>query len=186
MRGSRRGSEAMKKEERIKQWFTLYHNDIYNFLIYYLGTKDVEDMVQEAFVKGFKYIDQFEQRADPKTWLISIARNIAIDHIRKTKRQYALVNQLKSIFSEKSKLPHDWVLEDERKKELYEAITELKASYRDVVILRGILDFTPEETSHILKWKIDKVNLTYYRSVQSLKKKLTSEKWSDYIDAINR
>ncbi|MBH0170244.1 MULTISPECIES: RNA polymerase sigma factor [Fictibacillus] len=176
----------MKKEERIKQWFTLYHNDIYNFLIYYLGTKDVEDMVQEAFVKGFKYIDQFEQRADPKTWLISIARNIAIDHIRKTKRQYALVNQLKSIFSEKSKLPHDWVLEDERKKELYEAITELKASYRDVVILRGILDFTPEETSHILKWKIDKVNLTYYRSVQSLKKKLTSEKWSDYIDAINR
>ncbi|MGD6963397.1 RNA polymerase sigma factor [Fictibacillus phosphorivorans] len=176
----------MKKEEQINQWFTLYHNDIYNFLIYYLGTKDVEDMVQEAFVKGFKYIDQFEQRADPKTWLISIARNIAIDHMRKKKRQYALVDQLRSIFPGKSKLPQDWVLEDERKKDLYKIINELKTSYRDVVILRGILDFTPEETSRILKWKIDKVNLTYYRSIQSLRKKLTSEKWSDYIETINQ
>ncbi|MBN3554694.1 RNA polymerase sigma factor [Fictibacillus nanhaiensis] len=176
----------MKKEERIKDWFTLYHNDIYNFLIYYLGTKDVEDMVQEVFVKGFICIDQFEQRSDPKTWLITIARNVAIDYMRKMKRQYALVDHLRSIFFEKSKLPQDCLLEDERKQNLYKAINELKTSYRDVVILRGILDFSPEETSRILSWKIDKVNLTYYRSVQSLKKKITSEKWSDYIDAINR
>ncbi|MET3729287.1 RNA polymerase sigma-70 factor (ECF subfamily) [Fictibacillus halophilus] len=176
----------MKNHKQIQRWFNEYHNDIYNFLIYYLGTKDVEDMVQEVFIKGFTFINTFEERSEPKTWLISIARNIAIDHMRKRKRDYVLVSQLRSIFSEKSKLPHDWLLEDERKQELYKAINELKTSYRDVVILRGILDFTPEETSQILKWKVDKVNLTYHRSIQSLKKKLTSEKWSDYIETINQ
>ncbi|MDM5317235.1 RNA polymerase sigma factor [Fictibacillus sp. b24] len=175
----------MKNHEMIQKWFNDYHNDIYNFLIYYLGTKDVEDIVQEVFIKGFNHIEQFERRSDPKTWLISIARNIAIDQIRKKKRQQLLLSHLWSLFTEKDKLPQEWVLEDERKTELYKAINELKSSYRDIVILRGILEYSPEEASQILQWKTAKVNLTYHRAIQSLKKKLVLEKWSDYIETIN-
>ncbi|MBY6036674.1 RNA polymerase sigma factor [Fictibacillus nanhaiensis] len=176
----------MKNHEMIQRWFTEYHNDIYNFLIYYMGTRDVEDIVQEVFIKGFHHFDQFEGRADPKTWLISIARNIAVDHVRKKKRQQLLYSHLLNLFSHKDKIPQDWVLEDERKRELYKAINELKSSYRDIVILKGVLDYTSNEASQILQWKPAKVNLTYHRAIQSLKKKLKDEKWSDYVETINQ
>ncbi|WP_226537348.1 RNA polymerase sigma factor [Fictibacillus halophilus] len=175
----------MKNHELIQRWFIEYHNDIYNFLIYYMGTKDVEDIVQEVFIKGFNHVNHFEGRSDPKTWLISIARNIAIDHIRKKKRHQMLFSVLMSISSEKEKVPQELVLESEQKKELYQAINQLKASYRDIAILRGVMDYTPEETSQILNWKIAKVNLTYHRAIQSLKKKLGAEKWSDNVESIN-
>jgi RNA polymerase sigma-70 factor, ECF subfamily len=175
----------MKNPELIQRWFIDYHNDIYNFLIYYMGSKDVEDIVQDVFIKGFNHMDHFEGRSDPKTWLISIARNIAIDHARKKKRQQLLLTNLLYRFHEKEKVPQALVLENEQKKELYHAINQLRPSYRDVAILRGVMDYTPEETSQILKWKIAKVNLTYHRAIQSLKKKLEAEKWSDYIETIN-
>ncbi|RZT23527.1 RNA polymerase sigma factor [Fictibacillus sp. BK138] len=175
----------MKNNELIQRWFIEYHNDIYNFLIYYMGTKDVEDIVQEVFIKGFNHVSQFEGRSDPKTWLISIARNIAIDHIRKKKRHQMLFSVLMSLSSEKEKVPQELVIESEQKKELYQAINQLKASYRDIAILRGVMDYTPEEASQILNWKIAKVNLTYHRAIQSLKKKLEAEKWSDNVESIN-
>jgi RNA polymerase sigma-70 factor, ECF subfamily len=175
----------MKDHELIQRWFMEYHHDIYNFLIYYMGTKDVEDIVQEVFIKGFNHLHRFEGRSDPKTWLIAIARNIAIDHVRKKKRQQLLFSVLMTLSSEKERIPQELLLENERKKELYQAIDQLKPSYRDVAILRGVMDYTPEETSQILNWKIAKVNLNYHRAIQSLKKKLESEKWSDYVETIN-
>ncbi|WNB90905.1 RNA polymerase sigma factor [Bacillus sp. NEB1478] len=175
----------MKNHDLIQQWFQEYHEDIYNFLIYYMGTRDVEDIVQEVFIKGFHHIGHFEGRSNPKTWLISIARNIAIDHSRKKKRQQQLFHTLKNLFSGKERVPQDWLLEDERKKELYEAINNLKPDYRDVVILRGIMDYTSDEASQILRWPINKVNLTYHRAVQSLRKKLDAGNWSDNVETIN-
>jgi RNA polymerase sigma-70 factor (ECF subfamily) len=175
----------MKNHELIQRWFIDYHNDIYNFLIYYLGTHDVEDIVQEVFIKGFHHIDRFEGRSDPKTWLISIARNIAIDSVRKKKRQQLLFHNLLNLFSAKENTPQDSAVKGERKQELYNAINDLKQPHRDILILRGVLDYTPEEASQILKWKTAKVNLTYHRAIQSLKKKLEAEKWSDYVETIN-
>lgn len=133
----------MKDHELIQRWFSDHHNDIYNFLIYYMGTKDVEDLVQEVFIKGFHHMHHFEGRSDPKTWLISIARNLAIDHVRKKKRQQLLFSNLLNINSDKEKVPQELVLENELKKELYQAINQLKSSYRDVAILRGVMDYTP-------------------------------------------
>jgi RNA polymerase sigma-70 factor, ECF subfamily len=67
---------------RISEWFHQYSNDLYQFLIYYLGSSDVEDLVQEVFIRAIKNMDSFEEKSSPKTWLFSIARHIAIDEIR--------------------------------------------------------------------------------------------------------
>src|SRR5690625_6343817 len=74
-------------EELITDWFDAYADDIYRFLVHYMSTTDVEDIVQEVFIKAIDRYDLFNGESSPKTWLISIARNLAIDEARRKKRQ---------------------------------------------------------------------------------------------------
>jgi RNA polymerase sigma-70 factor (ECF subfamily) len=74
-------------KSRISDWFYQYSNDVYQFLIYYLGSVDVEDMVQEVFIRAIKNEQSFQESSTPKTWLFSIARNLAIDEIRRKQEE---------------------------------------------------------------------------------------------------
>lgn len=70
-------------EELISDWFDAYADDIYRFLVYYTATSDVEDLLQDVFIRAIDRYDSFRAESSPKTWLISIARNLAIDEERK-------------------------------------------------------------------------------------------------------
>jgi RNA polymerase sigma-70 factor, ECF subfamily len=156
---------------RISEWFYQYSNDIYQFLIYYLGSSDVEDLVQEVFIRAIKNMDSFEGKSSPKTWLISIARHVGIDEIRR-KHRVKLKNFL---FMQSEQLrepytPEQFLDSNETNKDLYTAIQQLKKSYRDVIILRGIKEFSIEETAEIINWKEEKVRLTFHRAIKALQK----------------
>ena len=69
----------------IENWFKLYERDITSFLIYYTGSMDVEDLVQDTFMIAMKKMSGFKEQSHPKTWLISIARNRVIDNYRRRK-----------------------------------------------------------------------------------------------------
>ncbi|UOQ86769.1 RNA polymerase sigma factor [Gracilibacillus salinarum] len=155
-------------EELITDWFDAYADDVYRFLIYYTSTSDVEDLVQEVFIKAIDRYDSFKGDASPKTWLISIARNLAIDEARKQKRK----DWRKLIKTYEHKIdisPEDKHLLNERKLELHRAIAQLKQDYRDVVILRGIEELTVSETASILRWTESKVRVTFHRALKALK-----------------
>lgn len=156
---------------RISDWFHQYSNDLYQFLIYYLGSSDVEDLVQETFVRAIKNMDSFEDKSSPRTWLFSIARYIAIDEIRRKQRM-----KIKNLIfmgnqeSQVSETPESFLNLNETKKDLYKAIQQLKGNYRDVIILRGIKELSVEETAEILNWKVEKVRLTFHRAIKALQK----------------
>ncbi|WP_088103580.1 RNA polymerase sigma factor [Halalkalibacter urbisdiaboli] len=158
----------MSKARIISNWFKQYSDDVYRFLVYYTGNKDVEDLVQEVFMKALKGLDSFHHQSSPKTWLFSIARNIAIDDGRKRKIRH-IKNSL--IFQETVvPSPEHILAEHEIHKALYGAIMSLRQSYRDVLILRGIKEFTVAETAAVLNWNEDKVRTTYSRALKALKK----------------
>ncbi|MFD2655928.1 RNA polymerase sigma factor [Gracilibacillus thailandensis] len=155
-------------EELITDWFDAYSDDIYRFLVYYTSTSDVEDLVQEVFIKAIDRYDSFKGDSSPKTWLFSIARNLAIDEARKQTRQ----DWRKLIKTYEHKIdisPEDKHLLTEKKLELHKAITKLKQDYRDVVILRGIEELSVTETADILKWSDSKVRVTFHRALKALK-----------------
>ncbi len=155
-------------EELITDWFDAYADDVYRFIIYYTSTSDVEDLVQEVFIKAIDRYDSFKGDASPKTWLISIARNLAIDEARKNKRK----DWRKLIKTYEHKIdisPEDKHIVNERKLELHQAISKLKQDYRDVVILRGIEELSVTETAKILKWTDSKVRVTFHRALKTLK-----------------
>ncbi|MBY0122041.1 RNA polymerase sigma factor [Bacillus sp. S/N-304-OC-R1] len=158
-------------QDKLSQWFYEYSNDIYQFLIYYIGSHDVEDLVQEVFIRAIKGYKSFEEKSSPKTWLFSIARYVGIDEIRKNQRKrmkdYLL---LKSDEWIDEKNPEASLHLNETNKELYSAIRQLKKTYRDVIILRGIKELSISETAEVLNWSEGKVRLTFHRAIKALQK----------------
>lgn len=164
----------MKEDYEVKDWFREYYNDIFNFLIYYTGTKDVEDLIQETFVKAVRNIHKFKGDSNPKTWLISIARNAAIDESRKRRKEETKRNRLMRLSGMEMTPDSTEIIVglNETKFELYTAIRMLKQSYYDVQMLRGINELSVQETAQALKWSENKVNLTYHRALKALEKKI--------------
>lgn len=151
----------MKEHHReIERMFKLFGDDLYHFLVYYKGSHDVEDDVQEVFFRALK--SHFHGDSHPKTWLISIARRLVIDQRRKKRLLSWLPKQ------EPQKSPDDILMEHENVREIYRAIDELKTEYRDVVMLRVISELSVEETSEVLGWTREKVSRTYYRALKKL------------------
>ncbi len=163
----------MPSNEKISEWFYLHNKDIYHFFIYYIGSNDVEDLVQEVFVRAIKGFDTYEEKSSPKTWLFSIARNVAIDEIRRRKRaklKTALFLQTETEEIIQGENPETVLELNERQKELCRAIQSLKSNYRDVIVLRGIKDLSIQETATILTWSENKVRITYHRALKALQK----------------
>ncbi|MCM3600983.1 RNA polymerase sigma factor [Robertmurraya korlensis] len=155
---------------KISEWFYLYNKDIYHFLIYYIGSSDVEDLVQEVFIRAIKGFDTYQQKSSPKTWLFSIARHVGMDEMRKRKR---VRMKQKLLFWEEHtemKTPENILHLNENNRILYQAIQSLKANYRDVIILRGIKELSVSETASILHWNENKVRITYHRALKALQK----------------
>jgi RNA polymerase sigma-70 factor (ECF subfamily) len=158
----------------IAEWFQLYEVDITSFLVYYTGSLEVEDLVQDTFLIAMRKLSTFNGKSHPKTWLISIARNLVIDRYRRTK----VWEKIKYILS--SEHPHSSDLEDITIKKfdnihLYNAINLLSSQNKEVVILRGILELSSKETSDVLKCSQNKVNVMYHRSLKKLKELLEKE-----------
>lgn len=153
-----------------------YGDDVYHFLVYYtkLGEKDVEDLVQEVFIKAMGSVHRFQNMSHPKTWLLSIAKNTAIDFIRKQKPIWRLSETFFKQLISKEKSPSEQLEWREDQKELYDLIKKLKSSYREVIILRVMEDLSVADTAEILGWSESKVNLTLHRALKAIQKKRVS------------
>jgi RNA polymerase sigma-70 factor, ECF subfamily len=145
---------------------------MYHFLVYYTGLNDVEDLVQEVFIRAIKGIDVFQENSTPRTWLFSIARHVGIDEIRRRKRRHFFkkVTFEKEDLISNEKTPEQLLQMSETNKLLYHAIQSLKPNYRDVVILRSIKDLSVSETAEVLGWNENKVRLNFHRALKALDK----------------
>lgn len=158
----------------IEDWFNLYERDVTSFLIYYTGSMDVEDFVQETFLIAMKKLSGFKEQSHPKTWLISIARNIVIDRYRRRK----VWNRIKHFLLKEQKLSNEseeQIIVKQESTQLYQAIHQLSSRYKEVVILRGILELSSKEVSEILNTNVNQVNVTFHRALKKLKEQLVEE-----------
>ncbi|MUK89433.1 sigma-70 family RNA polymerase sigma factor [Ornithinibacillus sp. L9] len=164
----------MSHNDIISDWFEEYGNDIYHFLIYRIGPSDAEDLLQEVFIKALKGYKSFKQNSSPKTWLLSIARNVAIDESRKRKsRKWGNTIPLEKANEPKTDISPETIMDlNEETKIIYQCIQRLKANYQDVLILRGIKELSVRESAKILKWSENKVKTTHYRAKIALNEEL--------------
>ena len=152
----------------IEEWFQLYERDITSFLTYYTGSMDVEDLVQETFMIAMKKMSGFRGQSHPKTWLISIARNKVVDGYRRMKVWEKIKHLVLREPKYSNELEEQTILNQEIH-QLYKAIHQLSPQYKEVVILRGILELTAKEVSEVMKSNVNHVNVMFHRALKQLR-----------------
>ncbi|MGH2317577.1 RNA polymerase sigma factor SigX [Planococcus sp. SE5232] len=154
-----------------------YHQDVFQFLIYLVKNRHLsEDLMHEVYIRVFRAYDRFEGKSSEKTWLFSIAKNVAIDHFRKTavRKKHSMeffdweTQQLVS----SDRIPEEVSLLNEDKILLYKALDTCTGDQKMVIIMRFFQDLSIAETADVLGWTEGKVKTTQHRAIKSLREKL--------------
>lgn len=163
----------------ITDWYQLYSDSIFKYILMMINDyQQAEDLTQDTFIKAYKKHHSYQRKASPKTWLFSIAHHVTIDYMRKQK-PLRIFQEFFQTVKDTAPLPEDMVEIRESSIELYQALGRLKPSYREVIILRKIKEFSIRETSEILNWTEGKVKTTLYRAIPALEKELVKEGFLD-------
>jgi RNA polymerase sigma-70 factor, ECF subfamily len=125
---------------------------------------DAEDVVQEAFMRAFKYFRGFSGE-HPRAWLLSIVRNVGFAMLRKN----GLVEPVESFDEEREPAPSPWssearpetpesaLLRAVDRQDVQEALGTLPAEFREVVVLRELEQCSYKEIADIAQIPIGTV-----------------------------
>lgn len=158
-----------------------YYQHIYNLIYKMIFKKeDVEDLTQEAFIKAFNSLENFDRQFAFSTWLYKIATNNSIDYLRKKKLSTFSID--KEIASEDSDfkfeipdteyVPDNKIIEEERKKIIDAAIESLPDKYKKVIVLRHKNEMEYEEIAEKLELPLGTVKAHIFRGRELLNKYL--------------
>lgn len=148
-------------------------------LILYLNgyVKDIsiaEELTEETFVKLVLKKPKFAGQSAFKTWLYTIARNVAMDYLRHNKHQTTSIDECPEICDEEKNLEESYIREEERII-LHRASKKLKREYLQVLWLIYFEGFSCKEVAKILGKTTHNVETTASRARQALKIKLLEE-----------
>jgi RNA polymerase sigma-70 factor (ECF subfamily) len=153
------------------------------------NNEDAQDAVQEAFIKAFRAIGTFQERAQLHTWLHRILVNTALMKIRSRRRRpEESIDDLLPTFADdghqttESREWSDAVLERKETATLVRhAIAQLPDTYRAVLILRDIEERDTSETAAALGTTTTVVKVRLHRARQALRTLLDREFQSQHI-----
>ena len=67
---------------------------VFNIAYKFVGRHDqAEDLTQDVFLKLYRSLDTFDRRANFQTWLVSVSRNLCIDHYRSARKEREAINR---------------------------------------------------------------------------------------------
>jgi RNA polymerase sigma-70 factor (ECF subfamily) len=133
-----------------EQIVRLHWRKVFNVAYKFVGKHDeAEDLTQDIFLKIFKSLSSFDRRANFQTWLISVSRNLCIDHYRSVRKERETIDRdvdpgdLMPVSAEVS--PYAQLEHRDRVSMLREAMTALPETLRTAVLLRDIQELTYQE-----------------------------------------
>jgi len=175
--------KKLSPHERFELEF-LPHIEALNTFAFHLtyNEENAADLVQETYLKAFKFIDKYEEGTNAKAWLFKILKNAYINDYRKRNKRPIQVDYeevsgyhdgddapLASYFDLREEL-FDHMMGDE----VTAAINSLPEDFRTVILLCDIEDFSYEEISKIIDVPIGTVRSRLFRARNMLKEKLNN------------
>ena len=121
-----------------------------------VGAEAAEDLVQESFLRAWKYFDTFDSASNCRAWLFRILRNVWIGRWRKSRLELPLAET----GDEQIEPYYDWedeFLRDQMSAEIERALSELPADYRLAILLADVEDLTYEEIARVTECPIGTV-----------------------------
>jgi len=170
---------AVTEKQREFQSEALPHMDfLYNYALRMTyNAADAEDLVQETFLKAFRFWDSYEKGTNVRAWLFRIMKNAYINRYRKEKKEPETVeyqevenfyNNVRGSAAESSDL-QEAVFSNLLEDEVSRAIAELRDDFRTVVILCDIEELTYEEVAEFVDCPVGTVRSRLHRGRKLLR-----------------
>lgn len=177
--------EIIKKENELlfEREFFPHADALYNFAFHLTYNEDdANDLVQDTFLKSYRFINSYEKGTNAKAWLFKILKNSFINEYRKKARTPHEVDYEDYIAYQDSDEAagigsldmRSNVFQNMMGDEITNAINSLPADFRTVVLLCDVEDFTYEEIAKIVDIPVGTVRSRLHRSRNMLKDQLRS------------
>lgn len=154
---------------------------LYNFAFHLtLNEDDANDLVQDTFLKAYRFIDSYERGTNAKAWLFQILKNSFINEYRRKVRQPGEVDYEDYVVHQDSDDAvhigeldlRDDVFKGLIGDEVTKALNDLPVDFRTVILLCDIEGFSYEEIAKIINIPIGTVRSRLHRARNLMKEKL--------------
>lgn len=136
-----------------EQLYVSYRPDVARALYRVVGKCDeLQDLVQTVFVRVLKGLAGFECRAKLSTWLCAISTNVAMEYIRKAKKNRVVFDEAAPLrLVDSSPSPARKAIESHEMEMLKKALMKLSEKKRKVLLMHDLMQVPAEEIAGILK-----------------------------------
>ncbi len=162
-----------------------YWRKVFNVAYKFVGRHDeAEDLTQDIFLKIFKSLDTFDRRANFQTWLISVSRNLCIDHYRSVRKERETIdrdvdaNELAPASVDPG--PMAALEQRDRVALLREALGALPDTLRTAVLMRDIQELSYQEIADRLRLPEGTVKSRINRGRTELARQIRRLRGDDY------
>ncbi len=175
------GLNKTEKDALFEKEFMPLIDSLYNFAYRLtLDEDDANDLVQETYLKAYRFFDSYERGTNAKAWLFRILKNSFINEFRKKSKEPSKIdyNEVETFYNSEDvdeNITADLRVEsisDMIGDEVANALNTLAVDFRTIIILCDLEGFTYEEMSKILDIPIGTVRSRLHRARNLLKEKL--------------
>ncbi|HCD37021.1 sigma-70 family RNA polymerase sigma factor [Chlorobium phaeovibrioides] len=174
-------TEEQLKQREFQDEAIVHINALYNYALHLtLNPHDANDLVQETYLKAYKFFGSFEKGTNCKAWLFKILKNNYINRYRKNAREpgkvdYDLIKDfyhtIKDTRRDSTETETDY-FHSLLHEEVYMAMQSLPEEFREVIQLCDIEGFTYEEIANMVESPIGTVRSRLYRGRKLLRVQL--------------
>ena len=140
-------------------WETIVRQNwrkVFNVAYKFVGKhEEAEDLTQDIFVKIFKALGTFDRRANFQTWIVSISRNLCIDHYRSVRKERQTIarevdtGDLQPASADRT--PYAAAEHQDLREMLRQALQRLPLTLRTAVVLRDLQELSYQEIADRLQ-----------------------------------
>lgn len=139
--------------------------------VYYLVSdiREAEDLTAQTFLKAWEAIDRYKERGAPiVAWLLRIAHNLTISHLR-SKREHGVLDET-FVDQKLHRNPEDALEQSTDEASVRRAILNLREEQRQVIILRFVEEMDYREVAAMIGKSVPAVRVIQHRALGNLRK----------------
>jgi RNA polymerase sigma-70 factor (ECF subfamily) len=160
----------------LEELVLMYNDSLIFYINGFINNVSVsEDVAADTFVELITKKNRFTNKYLFKTWLFRIARNNAIDYLRKqSRRRTKMLTECERELSDNETL-ESTVLQNEQNRQLHNAMKNMSNDYRDVLHLIYFESMSYDDASAVLGKNNKQIKNLVYRAKQALKTTLDKD-----------
>lgn len=177
---------ARGQESAFRELLIRYERPVFSLIYRMVRDRTLaEDLAQEAFIRAFNAIGTYKTSYKFSNWILKIANNHTIDHLRKRKldtvsidgsphaRTQDEISQSQVIIESRDESPAEYVEHRELGDQIEHAIGGLREEYRTVIVLRHVEGYAYDEIADIMDLPLGTVKTYLHRARGELRESLS-------------